>query len=68
VREGLVGFGHAVRVFTLAHCRAAVLGASISSCASRCAIDFSERARAASMTQRMASVWRRVARTSTGTW
>ncbi len=32
------------------------------------AIDFSVRARAASMTQRMASVWRRVERTSTGTW
>ena len=32
------------------------------------AIDFSLRAVAASMTQRMARVWRRCARTSIGTW
>ena len=31
-------------------------------------MDFSLRARAASITQRMASVWRRAERTSTGTW
>src|SRR5258708_4898109 len=42
--------------------------ASISSCARRNDIDFSLRSRAASMTQRIASVWRRVDRTSTGTW
>src|SRR6202020_2664212 len=42
--------------------------ASISSAARRCAMDFSLRAVAASMTQRMARVWRRFARSSTGTW
>jgi hypothetical protein len=68
VREGLVGLRHAVRVFALAHGRAAVLGRIQQFVRQAVAIDFSLRSRAASITQRIASVWRRLARTSTGTW
>jgi hypothetical protein len=42
--------------------------ASSSSFASRCAIDFSPRLRADSLSQRIARATRRTGRTSTGTW
>jgi hypothetical protein len=68
VAERLVGVGHLVRVFPLLDGGAALFTASTSSPARRSSIVFSLRARAALISQRMASASRRSGRTSTGTW
>jgi hypothetical protein len=69
MRERLVGFGHTVNFLALLHRRPTTFGdASRSSAANRCPIDFSERLRAASRSQRIDKAMRRAGRTSTGTW
>jgi hypothetical protein len=63
MREGAVGFGHPVRIFTLLDSGAAVVGGIDR----RAAIVCSLRLRAAEINQRIASACERSGRTSTGT-
>jgi len=67
VRERFIGVRHAMSVFAFLDGAPRFSAASMSSCAKRTAMLFSERDRAASIAQRIASVSRRAARTSTGT-
>src|SRR5262249_9745848 len=68
MREGLVRLRMRCVSFRFLTAAPRVSAASISSWADPDGIDFSLRWRAASMPQLLASVWRRVERTSTGTW
>jgi len=56
VGEGLVGLGHTVRVFTLAHGGTAIFGSLHELVRESERHRFSVRARAASITQRIANV------------
>ena len=65
--ERFVRIGHAMRVFAFFDGCAAILGGVDDSCARRIAMLFSERGARRVDSQRIASVSRRAARTSTGT-
>ena len=66
--KGLVGLRHLMSIFPFFMSAPRLLAASANSAASLASMDFSLRALAKLMSQRMASDTRRSARTSTGTW